>query len=66
MPARVSLQCGGLPIGLAHGVKLTRDLAKGDVVTWNDIVAPGTEAARVRREMESRFAQEIGAQCIPD
>jgi predicted homoserine dehydrogenase-like protein len=58
MPARASLERGGLPIGLAHGVKLTRRLAKGECVTWNDIVAPDTEAVRVRREMERRFAHE--------
>jgi predicted homoserine dehydrogenase-like protein len=58
MPARASLERGGLPIGLAHGVKLTRRLAKGECVTWNDIVAPDTEAVRVRREMERRFARE--------
>ena len=58
MPARDSLTRGGLPIGLAHGVKLTRGLEKGDVVTWSDVVAPDTEAARVRREMERLFASD--------
>jgi len=60
MPAAASLERGGLPIGLAHGVKLTRGLTRGDVVTWSDIVAPDTEAARVRREMEARFASDRG------
>jgi predicted homoserine dehydrogenase-like protein len=66
MPARASLERGGLPIGLAHGVRLTRRLAKGEIVTWNDIVAPDTEAVRVRREMERRCAREIGAQGVSD
>jgi predicted homoserine dehydrogenase-like protein len=66
MPARASLERGGLPIGLANGVKLTRRLAKGEIVTWNDIVAPDTEAVRVRREMERRCAREIGAQGVSD
>jgi len=40
MPAADSLACAGLPIGLAHGVKITRQVAKGQAVTWNDIAAP--------------------------
>jgi hypothetical protein len=31
-------------------------VAKGNVVTWNDVAAPDSEAARVRREMESAFS----------
>jgi len=55
MPAADSLACGGLPIGLAHHVKLTHRVAKGQIVTWNDIAAPDSEAVRVRREMEALF-----------
>jgi predicted homoserine dehydrogenase-like protein len=46
-----------LPIGLAHGIRLTRDVAAGAVVT-EDAVALDAErlAVRVRREMVSRFA----------
>jgi predicted homoserine dehydrogenase-like protein len=47
-----------LPIGLAHGVRLTHAVAKGGAVTWRDVAAPESEAARVRREMESLFASE--------
>ena len=56
MPAADSLACGGLPIGLAHGVKVTRRVAKGGVVTWGDVAAPDSEAVRVRRQMEAAFA----------
>ena len=56
MPAADSLACGGLPIGLAHGVKVTRRVAKGGVVTWSDVAAPDSEAVRVRRQMEAAFA----------
>jgi len=59
MPAADSLACAGLPIGLAHGVKITRQVAKGQAVTWNDIAAPDSEAVRVRREMEAAFAARI-------
>ena len=60
MPARDSLACGGLPIGLAHGVTLTRAIAKGATVSWHDIALPESEAARVRLEMEALFAAEFG------
>jgi predicted homoserine dehydrogenase-like protein len=60
MPARDSLASGGLPIGLAHGVRLTRGVAKGTTVTWRDITLPESEAARVRIEMEALFAAEFG------
>ena len=56
MPAADSLACGGLPIGLAHGVKVTRRVAKGGVVTWSDVAAPDSEAVQVRRQMEAAFA----------
>jgi predicted homoserine dehydrogenase-like protein len=60
MPAPDSLACGGLPIGLAHGVKLARAVNKGTFIAWSDIVAPDSEAVRVRREMETLFAAEWG------
>jgi predicted homoserine dehydrogenase-like protein len=60
MPAQDSLACGGLPIGLAHGVKLARAVSKGTSIAWSDIVAPDSEAARVRRDMEALFAAEWG------
>jgi predicted homoserine dehydrogenase-like protein len=60
MPAADSLVCGGLPLGLAHGVKLTRAVIKNHTVTWNDVVAIDNDAARFRREMELTFAAELG------
>ena len=60
IPARDSLIRGCLPIGLAHGVRLTRAIRKGDILTWRDIALPETEAARVRQEMETQFATEWG------
>jgi predicted homoserine dehydrogenase-like protein len=56
MPAADSLRVHGLPIGLAHHVRLTCPVAKGTAVTWNDIEAPDTEAVRIRREMERYYA----------
>ena len=53
MPAADSLAATALPIGLAHGVKLVRDVAAGAVVRWGDVAADeSAEAVRIRREME--------------
>jgi len=45
-----------LPIGLAHGIRLTRDVPAGSVVTEDDVdLDPNRLAVRIRREMCSRF-----------
>ena len=52
MPAPASLKHGALPIGLAD-VPLIRDVAKGDVVRWDDVeIDDTTGAAAIRRAME--------------
>ena len=57
MPAADSLAAGILPIGLAHGVALTRAVKAGQPLTWTDVaVDPANAALRVRREMETAFA----------
>jgi predicted homoserine dehydrogenase-like protein len=61
VPAARSLAESALPIGLAHGVKLTRDVASGQMLRWSDVAAPDSEALRVRREMERRFSSSAGA-----
>jgi len=56
VPAADSLRLAALPIGLAHGVKLTRAVREGQALSWNDIEAPqASEVVRVRREMERMF-----------
>jgi predicted homoserine dehydrogenase-like protein len=60
MPAAHSLEVGALPIGLAHKVKLLRAVAAGAVVRWSDVAMPDSEAVRVRREMERRYAPARG------
>ncbi|MDO8299943.1 NAD(P)H-dependent oxidoreductase [Lacisediminimonas sp.] len=59
MPAQQSMRLNGLPLGLAHGVKLTRAVRAGQALSWDD-VAYNTDslAVRVRREMETLFASE--------
>jgi len=54
MPAAASLATRALPIGLAHGVRLVKPVAGGEVLRWGDVeVDPGSEAVRFRREMEA-------------
>ena len=60
MPARDSLARGGLPIGLAHGVRLARAAKKGGILTWADVIAEDNEIVRFRREMESLFSAGPG------
>ena len=55
-PAPDSLRENLLPLGLAHEVKLVRDVAQGRQLTWDD-VAYDTDniAVKIRREMEAMF-----------
>ncbi len=58
MPATDSLKAGGLPIGLAHKVKLIRDVAQGAAVSWHDVAFDADNSAvKFRREMETFFSQ---------
>ncbi len=57
LPAAESLRLGCLPLGLAHKVKLKRDVAAGAAVSWGDVEIDETQlAVRVRREMERAMA----------
>ncbi|WP_316189306.1 NAD(P)H-dependent oxidoreductase [Bradyrhizobium sp. SZCCHNS1054] len=57
MPAATSLQLGALPIGLAHRVRLTRDIVHGAVVRWSDVaIEPNDETVKVRKAMEAAFS----------
>ena len=52
-PAAQSLREGGLPLGLAHHVRLCRAVAAGHPVRWDDVeIDPALPAVRFRREME--------------
>ena len=58
MPAADSLRLGGLPLGLAHGVKLERPVNAGAPVRWADVAHDATQPAVVfRREMERTFSR---------
>jgi predicted homoserine dehydrogenase-like protein len=61
-PAQVSLDAGMLPLGLAHQVRLKRDIQEGATLRWADVEIDATDlAVRVRREMEAAFARRSAA-----
>ena len=60
-PSQTSLEEGGLPLGLAHNVKLVRAVTQGQSLTWEDVSLDHTlPAYTIRREMESLFAPPKG------
>jgi predicted homoserine dehydrogenase-like protein len=67
MPARASMQMGGLPLGLACEVKLTRDIAEGEQLTWADAdIDEYDDAVVFRREMEGTFRRVAPADPADD
>ena len=60
-PARDSLALGGLPIGLAHRVKLVRPVPAGQPLRWDDVAFDAAnDAVRFRRAMEAHYRQSVG------
>jgi predicted homoserine dehydrogenase-like protein len=60
--ADTSLERELLPLGLAHNVKLKRDIAEGQPLRWSDVVYdPDDTAVKVRREMEAAFGRRNAA-----
>jgi predicted homoserine dehydrogenase-like protein len=70
LPAATSLALGGLPLGLAHNVKLVRAVRQGEPLVWNDVaIDESLPAYRTRREMEALFAPRAApekASRVPD
>ena len=57
LPADTSLKIGGLPLGLAHQVKVLRAVKKSQSLSWADVAMDtSTPAYQVRHEMETLFA----------
>ncbi len=53
MPARTSLDRSALPIGLAKDIRLTRNVAAGEIVRMSDVALDETsQAVAMRREAE--------------
>jgi predicted homoserine dehydrogenase-like protein len=58
VPAERSLAEGLLPLGLAHAVRLARDVAEGECLRWSDVAYDASDlAVKVRREMEAAFGR---------
>jgi predicted homoserine dehydrogenase-like protein len=62
-PADLSLKQDLLPLGLAHNVKLKRDIGAGEALKWADVAYDAEDSAvKFRREMEAAFGrQNVGA-----
>jgi predicted homoserine dehydrogenase-like protein len=61
-PADTSLERELLPLGLAHNVKLKRDIAEGQPLRWSDVAYdPNDSTVKVRREMEAAFGRRNAA-----
>jgi predicted homoserine dehydrogenase-like protein len=57
LPAATSVATGGLPLGLAHDVRLVRPVKKGHSLSWADVeMDTTTHAYRTRKAMEQMFA----------
>ncbi|KAA9155252.1 flagellar biosynthesis protein FlgA [Microbacterium lushaniae] len=58
-PAELSLEMGALPLGLAHGARLVRDVPRDRAVSWEDVALDESQfAVRLRRELETEFRRE--------
>ncbi len=54
LPSSKSVQLGGIPLGLAHDVKVIRPVPQGQVVTWADVAMDTTTRAyQLRMELEA-------------
>jgi predicted homoserine dehydrogenase-like protein len=59
LPAMESLRLAGLPLGLAHGLRLKNPVKAGQTVGWEDVdYDQASLAVRCRREMEAAFADQ--------
>ena len=60
LPAEVSRKLGGLPLGLAHDIKVIRPVRQGQSLSWADVaIDTSTRAYQLRREMEAHFAAPL-------
>jgi len=57
MPANKSLKMSGLPIGLAHRIKLKNNVNIDQQISWDDVeIDPTDQAVSVRKEMEKLYS----------
>ena len=54
LPADTSMRMGGLPLGLAHDIKVVRPVKKGQSLSWADVaIDTSTRAYAIRKELEA-------------
>ena len=57
MPANKSLKMSGLPIGLAHRIRLKNNVNTDQQISWDDVeIDPTDQAVSVRKEMEKLYS----------
>ena len=57
MPADKSLKMGGLPIGLAHHIRLKNNVNIDQQILWDDVeIDPADQAVSVRKDMEKLYS----------
>ncbi|MEX0590895.1 MAG: Gfo/Idh/MocA family oxidoreductase [Xanthobacteraceae bacterium] len=61
MRSEDSLAKKALPIGLAHKIRVTRPVAEGATVSWDDVAIAEDDTVRIRRELERDFAPKLAA-----
>jgi hypothetical protein len=60
LPARKSLAVGGLPLGLAHNLKLARPVAKDQSLSWADVMVDESLPAYRMRTPRGQAARPGG------
>ena len=59
-PAPRSVSEGALPLGLAHGIRLRRDVPAGATLRYADVeLDESVDAVRLRRELEATLSAEV-------
>lgn len=60
LPADTSMRMGGLPLGLAHDIKVVRPVKKGQSLSWADVaIDTTTRAYAIRKELEALHGQPL-------
>ena len=60
IPVKDSLSNETLPIGLAHGIKLNKDIKEDQIITWKDVdYSSDDPTVSFRRSMEKNFRSSL-------
>lgn len=58
LPADTSMRLGGLPLGLAHDIKVVRPVKRGQSLSWADVaIDTTTRAYAIRKELEAMHTE---------